>query len=36
MKKTIYLIGSLKNDKIPVIANELRKMGFEVDDWFSP
>jgi nucleoside 2-deoxyribosyltransferase len=33
----IYLIGSLRNKNIPLIANEIRKMGFEVfDDWFSP
>lgn len=33
----IYLIGSLRNNKIPLIANEIRKLGFEVfDDWFSP
>jgi len=36
-KKIIYLIGSLKNKKIPFIANQLRELGFEVfDDWFSP
>lgn len=36
-KKVIYLIGSLRNEKIPHIANQLRKLGFEVfDDWFSP
>ena len=36
--KVIYLIGSLKNQKIPVIAQQLRdELGFEVfDDWFSP
>lgn len=33
----IYLIGSLRNEKIPHIAKELRKLGFKVfDDWFSP
>lgn len=33
----IYLIGALKNKKIPLIANEIRELGFEVfDDWFSP
>lgn len=33
----IYLIGSLRNNKIPHIANEIRGLGFEVfDDWFSP
>lgn len=35
-KKQIYLIGSLRNEKIPEIAIELRKLGFEVfDDWHS-
>lgn len=35
--KTIYLIGSLRNPKIPHFANRLRKLGFEVfDDWYSP
>lgn len=35
--KVIYLIGSLRNEKIPHIAKELRELGFEVfDDWFSP
>jgi nucleoside 2-deoxyribosyltransferase len=39
MKKTpcIYLIGSLRNENIPIIGNQLREIGFEVfDDWFSP
>jgi hypothetical protein len=32
----IYLIGSLRNPKIPAIANELRAAGHEVfDDWFA-
>lgn len=32
----IYLIGSLRNPKIPEIANEIRKSGFEVfDDWYA-
>jgi len=36
-KKVIYIIGSLKNKKIPFIAKEIRELGFEVfDDWFSP
>lgn len=36
-KKQIYIIGSLRNEKIPHIAKELRKLGFNVfDDWFSP
>ena len=34
--KSVYLIGSLRNPKIPVIGNLLRKKGFEVfEDWFS-
>ena len=36
-KKVVYVIGSLRNEKIPLLANDLRAMGFEVfDDWFSP
>lgn len=32
----IYLIGSLRNPRIPIIGNELRDAGHEVfDDWFS-
>lgn len=36
--KTIYLIGSLRNPKIPFIANRLRKAtGIEIfDAWFCP
>ena len=34
---SIYLIGSLRNPKIPQIANILRGDGHQVfDDWFSP
>lgn len=38
MKKVIYVIGSLKNEKIPHISKEMRELTeFEVfDDWFSP
>jgi hypothetical protein len=33
----IYIIGSLRNPKIPQIARELRADGHSVfDDWFSP
>lgn len=33
---SVYLIGSLRNPKIPSIASALRVEGFEVfDDWFS-
>ena len=32
----LYLIGSLRNDNIPIIAGELRKSGIGVfDDWFA-
>lgn len=36
--KTSYLIGSLRNPKIPFIAQRLRKaLGIEVfDNWFAP
>ena len=35
--KSIYLIGALKNNKIPLLGNALRAEGFEVfDDWISP
>ncbi len=38
MMSKIYLIGSLRDKRIPEIANELReKTGHEVfDDWFAP
>ena len=36
-KKVVYVIGSLRNEKIPLLANDIRALGFEVfDDWFSP
>lgn len=32
----IYLIGSLKNKKVPILANKLRELGYDVfDDWYS-
>ena len=35
--KIVYLIGSLRDKKVPYLANKIRKLGFEVfDDWFSP
>lgn len=37
--KKIYIIGSLRNKKIPLIAKQLRKALPKVevfDDWFSP
>ena len=34
---SIYVIGSLRNPKIPQVANILREAGHDVfDDWFSP
>jgi hypothetical protein len=33
---SIYLIGSLRNPKIPKFGNELRALGFDVfDDWMA-
>lgn len=33
----IYIIGSMRNPEIPILANDLRKNGFNVfDDWYSP
>lgn len=33
----IYLIGSLRNEKIPEIAIKIRNAGFDVfDDWYAP
>jgi len=35
--KSIYLMGALKNENVPLIGNKLREMGFDVfDDWYSP
>jgi hypothetical protein len=32
----IYLIGSLRNPNVPLVADELRTWGFEVfDDWYA-
>ena len=32
----IYLIGSLRNPEVPILANKLRDIGYEVfDDWFA-
>ncbi len=32
----LYLIGSLRNEKIPGIANEIRKLNIDVfDDWYA-
>ena len=36
-KKQVYLIGSLRNEKVPHMGNKIRELGFKVfDDWFSP
>lgn len=35
-KIKVYLIGSLRNQEIPKLAQEIRKLGFEVfDDWYA-
>ncbi len=35
--KVIYLIGSLRNPNIPILAQDIREEGFEVfDDWYAP
>lgn len=35
-KRRLYLIGSLRNPQIPVVAQSLRQCGYEVfDDWHS-
>ena len=36
MKKSIYVIGSLKNPQVPELGNYLRNAGFEIfDDWYG-
>lgn len=36
-KLNVYLIGALKNQRIPVIGNLLRVQGYDVmDEWFTP
>jgi len=36
-KKVVYIMGSLRNEKIPELGNKIRELGFEAfDDWFSP
>ena len=33
---TVYVIGSLRNPKVPVVANRLREIGLDVfDDWYA-
>lgn len=32
----LYLIGSLRNPFVPVLGNDLRRLGFDVfDDWYA-
>ena len=34
--KSIYLIGSLRNPQVPVLAEHLRDLGYDVfDDWYA-
>lgn len=36
MINQIYLIGSLRNEQVPIIGNQLRQEGFKVfDDWYA-
>lgn len=36
-KKLVYLVGALKNQRVPHIGNLLRSAGFDVmDEWFTP
>ena len=37
MINSVYIIGSLRNDKVVDVANQIRGAGIEAfDDWFSP
>lgn len=32
----IYLIGSLRNPQVPIVANQLRSYGYDIfDDWYA-
>lgn len=32
----LYLIGSLRNPEVPLLANRIRELGFDVfDDWYA-
>jgi len=34
--KSLYIIGSLRNDNIPKVGEEIRSLGIDVfDDWFA-
>lgn len=36
MTLKIYLIGSLRNPAVPLLATDLRRLGFDVfDDWYA-
>lgn len=36
MPRKLYLIGSLRNPAVPELANDLRKLGYDVfDDWYA-
>jgi Recombination endonuclease VII len=36
-KVMIYITGALKNERIPIVGNHLRNLGFDVmDEWFTP
>lgn len=36
MAGVVYLIGSLRNPNVPVVAQSIRKLGLEVfDDWYA-
>lgn len=35
--RSIYVIGSMRNPRIPVVAKALREIGWDAfDDWYSP
>jgi len=34
--KSVYIVGSLRNPEVPLVANELEKLGIEAfDDWYG-
>ena len=36
MARKLYLIGSLRNARVPILGHTLRRAGFEVfDDWYA-
>lgn len=35
--RSIYVMGSMRNPRVPVVANALRGIGWDAfDDWYSP